>query len=138
MGCATNGNKEEGKHMRKYQFIAMVFVVLAMAGKVQPLQASTSTPVYTIQDNGDMLFYQHAGFHDGSATWPIQAKKIGNGWNFKQVFAGPNGAVYAIQDNGDMLFYQHAGFHDGSATWPIQAKKIGNGWNFRQVFARND
>jgi hypothetical protein len=90
MGCATYGKNEEGKHMRQYPFIAMVFVILAMAGHVQPLQASTSTPVYAIQDNGDMLFYQHAGVHDGSANWPIQAKKIGNGWNFQQVFAGHN------------------------------------------------
>jgi hypothetical protein len=82
-----------------------------------------------------MLFYKHAGIDDGSASWPIMAKKIGNGWNFKQVFAGAGGAIYAIKDNGDMLFYQHAGIDDGSASWPIMAKKIGNGWNFKQVFA---
>jgi hypothetical protein len=35
-----------------------------------------------------MLFYKYAGAADGSPNWPIQAKKIGNGWNFKQVFAG--------------------------------------------------
>ena len=43
-----------------------------------------------------MLFYKHAGFDDGSANWPIQAQKIDNGWNFRQVFAGSNGAVYAM------------------------------------------
>jgi Tachylectin len=91
--------------------------------------------IYAIQQNGDMLFYQHAGFNDGSANWPISAKKIGEGWNFKQVFAGDTGAIYAIQQNGDMLFYKHAGFNDGSANWPISATKIGNGWSFKQVFA---
>ena len=47
-----------------------------------------STPVYAITESGDMLFYKHTGTADGSPNWPIQAKKIGNGWNFKQVFAG--------------------------------------------------
>ena len=34
-----------------------------------------------------MLFYKHAN-SDGSASWPIQAQKISNSWNFRQVFAG--------------------------------------------------
>jgi hypothetical protein len=101
-----------------------------------PAMASPSaTPIYAIRQNGDMLFYKHEGADDGSANWPIQARQIGNGWDFQQVFAGPNGAVYAIRQNGDMLFYKHAGFNDGSANWPIQARQIGNGWDFRQVFA---
>jgi hypothetical protein len=101
-----------------------------------PAMASPSaTPIYAIRQNGDMLFYKHEGADDGSANWPIQARQIGNGWDFRQVFAGPNGAVYAIRQNGDMLFYKHAGFNDGSANWPIQARQIGNGWDFRQVFA---
>ena len=101
------------------------------------ISAARSTPIYTVQPNGDMLFYKHTGTDDGSNTWPVQAVKIGNGWNFKQVFAGENGAIYAIKENGDMLFYKHTGFEDGSPTWPIQAVKIGNGWNFKQVFAGN-
>ena len=82
-----------------------------------------------------MLFYKYTGAATGSADWPVQAKKIGNGWNFKQVFAGNNGAIYAIKENGDMLFYKHTGAATGSADWSIQGKKIGNGWNFQQVFA---
>jgi len=35
-----------------------------------------------------MLFYKYDGAADGSPNWSIQAKKIGNGWNFKQVFIG--------------------------------------------------
>ena len=71
----------------------------------------------------------------GRPTGPFQAEQIGNGWDFRQVFAGPQGAVYAIRENGDMLFYKHAGFNDGSPDWPIQAVQIGNGWDFRQVFS---
>ncbi|MBD2448614.1 hypothetical protein H6G76_15925 [Nostoc sp. FACHB-152] len=100
--------------------------------------SALATPIYTIQSNGDMLFYKHTGSDDGSPTWPIQGVKIGNGWNFKQVFAGDHGAIYAIKSNGDMLFYKHTGIDDGSATWPIQGVKIGNGWNFQQVFAGDE
>jgi hypothetical protein len=49
---------------------------------------ASATSVYAIPETGDMLFYKHTGAADGSPTWPIQAKKIGEGWNFKQVFAG--------------------------------------------------
>jgi hypothetical protein len=52
-----------------------------------PASADTSaTPIYAIRQNGDMLFYKHAGTSDGSPNWPIQAKQVGNGWNFRQVF----------------------------------------------------
>ena len=51
-------------------------------------QLPSSTPIYAIKTSGDMLFYKYAGAADGSSNWAIQAKKIGNGWDFKQVFAG--------------------------------------------------
>jgi hypothetical protein len=82
-----------------------------------------------------MLFYKHTGIDNCSPTWSVQAVKIGNGWNFKQIFAGNNGAVYAIKSNGDMLFYKHTGIDNCSPTWSVQAVKIGNGWDFKQVFA---
>jgi len=53
----------------------------------QPARA-LPTSIYAITDNGDMLFYKYDGAADGSPNWSIQAKKIGNGWNFKQVFTG--------------------------------------------------
>jgi hypothetical protein len=77
----------------------------------------------------------HTGTADGSPNWAIQGKKIGDGWDFKQVFAGSGGAIYGIKDNGDMLFYKYTGAADGSPNWAIQGKKIGNGWDFKQVFA---
>ena len=77
-----------------------------------------------------MLFYKHAGFNDGSPDWPIQAKQIGNGWDFRQVFAGDNGAVYAIRQNGDMLFYKHAGFNDGRPTGPFRPSRSATAGTF--------
>jgi len=115
--------------------VSVAVTAVLLDGSHPAMASASATPVYAIRQNGDMLFYEHDGADDGSDDWPIQAKKIGNGWNFRQVFAGSNGAVYAISQDGDMLFYKHAGFNDGSDDWSIQAKKIGNGWNFRQVFA---
>ena len=58
-----------------------------LLGSIDPASADTSaTPIYAIRQNGDMLFYKHAGTSDGSPNWPIQAKQIGNGWNFRQIF----------------------------------------------------
>ena len=115
--------------MKAFNFLALLAALTLWSFSV------SAGPIYAIQPNGDMLFYKHTGTADGSATWSVQAKKIGNGWNFKQVFAGEDGAIYAIQPNGDMLFYKHTGTADGAATWSVQAKKIGNGWDFKQVFA---
>ena len=91
--------------------------------------------MYAIRENGDMLFYRHRGYRDGTPDWPIQAEKIGNGWDFRQVLGGPVGSVYAVRQDGDMLFYRHAGYRDGTPNWPIQARRIGNGWDFRQLLA---
>jgi hypothetical protein len=102
-----------------------------------PFILAHAADIYAIKENGDMLFYKHLGYRDGSANWwPGRGTQIGNGWNFKQVFAGPEGAIYAITDSGDMLFYRHLGYKDGSASWLSGGgTKIGNGWNFKQVFA---
>src|SRR5438034_11727442 len=65
--------------------------------------SASATPIYAIKDDGDMLFYKHTGTDDGSASWPIMAKKIGNGWNFKQVFAGGRVALYVMTYVGELL-----------------------------------
>jgi Tachylectin len=73
----------------------------------------------------------------GSATRASnQGKKVGNGWNAKQVFSGDDGVIYALMDNGDLLWNRHDGRGDGSFTWASnQGKKVGNGWNAKQVFS---
>ena len=60
-----------------------------LPGSISPaLAGKSATPIYAIRQNGDMLFYEHTGVDDGSPNWPIQAEQIGNGWDFRQVFAG--------------------------------------------------
>ena len=59
-----------------------------LLGSIDPARADTpATSIYAIRQNGDMLFYKHAGANDGSPNWPIQAKQIGNGWDFRPVLA---------------------------------------------------
>jgi hypothetical protein len=113
--------------------LAVLIAVLAISPQAM------ATDIYAVQANGDMLFYKHLDYRDGSASWwPGGGTKIGNGWNFKQVFAGPEGAIYAITFDGDMLFYKHLGYRDGSASWwPGGGTKIGNGWNFVHLTANH-
>jgi hypothetical protein len=95
---------------------------------------------YMILTNGDLLYYKFAGFELGDFNWPLQGKKIGNGWNsssIKRVFAGSDGAVFVITTNGDLRLYKFAGSELGDFNWPIQSVKIGNGWtdsNIKGVF----
>ena len=100
----------------------------ALAGK-------SATPIYAIRQNGDMLFYEHTGVDDGSPNWPIQAAQIGNGWDFRQVFAGDNGAVYAIRRTARCFSTSMRVSTTARPTGRFQAVQIGNGWDFRQVFA---
>jgi hypothetical protein len=47
---------------------------------------------------GDLDWYQHLGRSDGTANWSNggTAKKVGSGWNFRQVFAANDAVIYAI------------------------------------------
>src|SRR5215207_11705110 len=75
--------------------VATVFgggVTSAVADQVG--RPTVVTPIYAIRQNGDMLYYLHAGVNDGAPTWSVQAKTVGNGWDFRHVFAGVGGAIY--------------------------------------------
>jgi hypothetical protein len=68
--------------------ISVAATAVLLDGSNPALASASATPIYAIRPNGDMLFYKHEGADDGSPDWPIQAKQIGNGWDFRQVFAG--------------------------------------------------
>jgi hypothetical protein len=93
--------------------------------------------IYGVALNGDLLWYRHDGRNDGSFVWAANsARKVGIGWNFKQVFSGGNGVIYGVALNGDLLWYRHDGRNDGSFVWAANsARKVGIGWNFKQVFS---
>jgi len=45
--------------------------------------------IYAITHNGDLQWFRHDGRGDGSFRWAdTEARKIGVGWNFKQLFSG--------------------------------------------------
>ena len=95
--------------------------------------------IYLIKDNGDLVWYKHLGYQDGSFTWdPASGTKVGNGWSdFYAVFSGGNGVIYLIDNNGDLFWYKHAGFTTGGNSWyGGTTNKVGNGWKaIRQIFS---
>jgi hypothetical protein len=55
---------------------------------VYPL-TETNGIIYAINQNNDLLWYRHDGRNDGTFRWAFnEGKKVGNGWNVKQVFSG--------------------------------------------------
>jgi hypothetical protein len=45
--------------------------------------------IYAVTESGDLLWYRHAGYPDGSIRWGApEGKKVGSGWAVKQVFSG--------------------------------------------------
>jgi tachylectin len=106
--------------------------------------------IYAIKDNGDLLWYRHDGCDDGADRWaPGSGKRVGNGWNFKQVFSGDDGVIYAIQNTtldastgrrsgGHLAWYRHGDWLTGGPAWTAP-KSVGNHWDeFRQVFYGGD
>ncbi|MFF0498060.1 tachylectin-related carbohydrate-binding protein [Nocardia aobensis] len=97
--------------------------------------------IYGIKPNGDLHWYRHDGWVDGTARWTAGAGgiKISGGWNiYDTVFAGYDGAIYGIKPNGDLHWYRHDGWRDGTATWEHGegGKKISGGWDiYRTVFS---
>jgi hypothetical protein len=100
--------------------------------------------IYGVTENGDLMWTRHDGRNDGSFRWapaPDGGKKVGIGWNFKQIFSGGDGIIYAVTDNGDLMWMRHDGRNDGSFRWapmPDGGKKVGIGWNFKQIFSGGD
>jgi hypothetical protein len=67
-------------------------------------------------------------------------RKVGSGWNFKQIFSGGDGIIYYITDSGDLMWFRHDGRNDGTMRWTPESggRKVGSGWSsaaFRVVFA---
>jgi hypothetical protein len=107
---------------------------------------------------GDLMWYHHLGWDDGSFRWD-GPKKVGIGWgDFKQLFSGGDGIIYGVTpivpaslptgigpgmrghaaSGGDLLWYRHVGREDGSFQWE-GPKKVGTGWgDFKQLFSGGD
>lgn len=106
---------------------------------VQSAFAGGNGIIYLIKKNGDLLWYKHLGFKDGSANWGKNSgTKVGSGWtDFYAAFSGGAGVIYVIGKNGDLYWYKHAGYATGTNTWyGGTTNKVGVGWNSAtQVFS---
>jgi hypothetical protein len=98
---------------------------------------NTNAVIYAVTANNELLWYCHSGRKDGSMSWSAPAgKKVGTGWDFKQVFSGGGGVIYGVTTGGELMWYRHDGRSDGTMKWGTSAgKKVGVGWNFKQVFS---
>jgi hypothetical protein len=101
------------------------------------LSVPANQVIYTLGNGNELLWYAHSGREDGTFRWAAaQAKPVGSGWAFKQVFSGGDGVIYAITTGGDLLWYRHDGRADGSVQWAFpDGKKVNAGWNFARVFS---
>lgn len=104
-------------------------------GKIVP---AGGRALYALADNGDLLWFEHAGAFDGQGdlTGP---RVVGTGWGgFKAIVPGGNGVVYAIAADGTLWWYKHDAFESGGevSTWR-PPKQVGTGWatTFTKVFA---
>jgi hypothetical protein len=86
--------------------------------------------VYAIKSGGDLIWYRK---DSGEAAWQ-GPKKVGNGWNFKDVIPAGGNSLYALTNDGHLLWYQHQGFNNGTFAWkgPVE---VGNGWTFTKIFS---
>lgn len=100
--------------------------------------------IYGVTHGGDLMWMRHEGRLDGSFRWaptPNGGKKVGVGWNFKQLFPGGNGVIYGVTDTGDLMWMRHEGRLDGSFRWapvPDGGKRVGIGWNLKHLFSGGD
>ena len=115
-------------------------VVFPLAPSLKQVLSGGDGIIYTLMDNGDLLWYKHVGRDDGSFRWADNdARKVGVGWNFRQLLSGDDGVIYAITDDGDLLWYKHDGRDDGSFRWADNSgHKVGVGWNFKQLLSGGD
>jgi hypothetical protein len=102
--------------------------------------ADSDSCIYAVAQNGNLLYYKHAGWSDGAFNWSHAGAVIGSGWGgFKRIFAGGGGVIYAITTGGNLLWYKHTGRTNGTADWATgSGNVVGTGWTFNQVFASNN
>jgi len=95
--------------------------------------------IYGIKPNGDLMWYRHKGYLDGTVNWVHSyGVKVGSGWDqYNKVFSGGAGVIYGIKPNGDLMWHRHPGYL-GNCVQLISGNdnKVGSGWNqYDKVFS---
>ena len=104
---------------------------------------TSSGIIYGITTGGDLHWYRHEGWQNGSGRWTDgNGIRVGNGgWeSYKSVFASSDGIIYGITTGGDLHWYRHDGWQDGRAKWTGDGIRVGNGgWeSYKSVFATSN
>lgn len=106
----------------------------------------TGQTIYSVSDDGNLVWHRHLGSHDGSRGWE-GPHTVGAGWSFDHTFSGGRGALYAVNDpgldpvtgrrtGGRLLWHWHDGWaHGVSGVNGDANRQVGTGWNFRHIFA---
>ncbi|TQM11740.1 tachylectin [Pseudonocardia kunmingensis] len=135
---AFSPDSPEGSYKIEYSIKA--------AQQQQPLGVGRAVgfAVYGIKPNGDLHWYRHDGWKEGTAHWTAGAGgvRISGGWGiYANVFSGGDGVIYGIKPNGDLHWYRHDGWKEGTAHWTAGAGgvRISGGWGiYANVFSGGD
>lgn len=95
--------------------------------------------IYAIMDDGDLLWFAHYGWEDGTPRWSNggEGKVVGVGWRVRAAFGlrGTN-CIYAAMADGQLVWNLHLGFEDGTFRWASESNKpVGTGWNVMHAFS---
>lgn len=104
--------------------------------------------IYAVSAEGELLWYEHAGFNTGAGlrdagSWkgPITVNR-GFG-QYARVFSGGNGIIYGITSDGRLIWHRHHGVASGqpvesAGAWAAPAE-VGVGWGgLSKVFSGGD
>jgi len=75
--------------------------------------------IYAIDGRGDLFWYRHTGYTNGSFNWSNGASgvKVGSGWNdAASAFSGGDGVIYVLKRDGNLYWYNHTGFSAGTPS----------------------
>lgn len=96
--------------------------------------------IYGLKPNGELWWYAHDGFADGTDRWRA-SRPVGHGWNrYKTVFPGGEYVVYGIEPDGGLFWYRHNGAPEGGdvSSWS-GPRRVADDWNiFDKVFSGGD
>lgn len=87
--------------------------------------------IYAISSDGNLYWYKHLGWQNGTPQW-TERKLVGKGgWQlYKSVFAGSEGVIYGIDVDGNLYWYHHLGWQDGSEQWSDRKLVGDGGWQY--------
>ncbi|MDQ3749241.1 MAG: tachylectin-related carbohydrate-binding protein [Acidobacteriota bacterium] len=106
-------------------------------GSFRDVMPGGQSIIYALTDDGDLNWYRHVGFRDGSVKW-VGPVKVGTGWTtFAKIVPAGDGILYGIYPDGILRWYKHDLYKNakgGAGDW-AKSKNVAHGWNFKHVFS---